>query len=80
MGGVDLDDMLIPLYRTNIKSKQWYLKVISHCIDIVKINGWLLHKRHCEQLNISSKKRKPLLSFTCETAEFYNQRKHRISC
>ena len=67
-GGVNLGDMLMYLYRTNSKPKRRYLKVIFHCIDIVKINGWLLYKRHCEQLNISSKKRKPLLSFTCEIA------------
>ena len=43
MGGVDLADMLISLYRTNIKSKRWYLKIIFHCIDICKVNGWLLY-------------------------------------
>nr|XP_047143108.1 piggyBac transposable element-derived protein 3-like [Hydra vulgaris] len=30
MGGVDLADMLISLYRTPIKTKRWYLKVIFH--------------------------------------------------
>ena len=52
MGGVDLADMLISLYRTNIKSKRWYLKVIFHCIDIAKVNGWLLYCRFADQENL----------------------------
>jgi hypothetical protein len=43
MGGVDLADMLISLYRTKIKSKRWYLKVLFHCVDIAKVNAWLLY-------------------------------------
>ena len=39
MGGVDLSDMLIALYRTTIKIKQWYLKVLFHCVDISKVNA-----------------------------------------
>ena len=46
MGGVDLADMLISLYRTHIKTKRWYLKVLFHCVDIAKINEWLLYRRH----------------------------------
>ena len=37
MGGVDLSDMLIYLYRTPIKTKSWYLKVLFHCVDIAKV-------------------------------------------
>ena len=37
MGGVDLADMLIVLYRTTIKSKSWYLKFLFYCVDIAKV-------------------------------------------
>ena len=50
MGGVDLSDMLISLYRTQVKPKRWYIKVLFHCVDIAKVNAWLLYKRHCIQL------------------------------
>ena len=63
MGGVDLTDMLISLYRTNIKSKRWYLKVIFHCIDIAKVNGWLLYRRFADLVNLSKKKQFQLLKF-----------------
>ena len=49
MGGVDLADTLIALYRTTIKSKRWYLKVLFHCVDIAEVNAWLLYRRHCDQ-------------------------------
>ena len=39
MGGVDLVDMLLSVYRTNIKAKQWYLKVLFPCLDIAKVNA-----------------------------------------
>ncbi|XP_065645485.1 uncharacterized protein LOC136075962 [Hydra vulgaris] len=56
MGGVDSCDMLISLYRTNIKIKRWYIKILFHCIDICKVNGWLIYRRHCNQLNIAKMK------------------------
>ena len=41
MGGVDLADMLISLYRTKVNvRKRWYLKIIFHCVDIAK-NKWV---------------------------------------
>ena len=33
MGGMDLNDMLISLYRMDIQTrKRWYLKIISHMV------------------------------------------------
>ena len=52
MGGVGLADMLISLYRTPWKSTRWYLRVLVHCLDIAKVNAWLLYRRHADQLNI----------------------------
>ena len=34
MGGVDLADMMIALYRIRAKTKHWYIKVFWHLIDI----------------------------------------------
>lgn len=36
MGGVDLADMLIALYRTELKEHRWYLPVVSQIIDMHK--------------------------------------------
>ena len=67
MGGVDLADMLISLYRTQITTKKrWYLKIIFHLVEICRVDGWLLYRRYCEQESVARKNQKPLLSFITE--------------
>uniref|UniRef100_F6X7P9 PiggyBac transposable element-derived protein domain-containing protein n=1 Tax=Ciona intestinalis TaxID=7719 RepID=F6X7P9_CIOIN len=61
MGGVDLADMLISLYRTEVKTRRWYIKIFWHCIDIAKVNAWLLYRRHCNEMSISKKSQRTLL-------------------
>ena len=68
MGGVDLSAMLTVLYGAHFKTKRWYLKELFHCIDISKINAWLLHRRHCAQLEIPKKHQMSLLKFTSHIA------------
>ena len=69
MGGVDLADMLIALYRCKIKTKRWYLVILFHAVDIAKVNGWLLYRRFCSQMKVPSKKQLSLLTFTAKIAE-----------
>ena len=69
MGGVDLADMLISLYRTNIKTRRWYLKVLFHCVDISKVNAWLLYRRYANQLKVPENQQTKLLEFICTIAE-----------
>lgn len=65
MGGVDLLDMLVALYRINLRAKRYYLRIIFHLIDICVVNGWLLYKRHCQQ---RKEKHMPLVHFRLEIA------------
>lgn len=44
MGGVDKCDMLLSLYRTHLKTKKWYKRVLFHFLDVAVINSWLLFK------------------------------------
>ena len=68
-GGVDLSDMLIALYRVEVKTKRWYIKVFWHLVDIAKVNVWILHRRHFKQYGLPSNKYKYLLIFSQEIAE-----------
>jgi len=68
MGGVDLADMLISLYRTPLKSKRWYLRVLAHMLDVCKVNAWLLYRRYANQLKIPSRKQMKLAEFTSKIA------------
>ena len=45
MGGIDLADMLIALYRIQCKTTRWHIKVFWHMVDIAKVNAWILYKR-----------------------------------
>lgn len=64
MGGVDLADMLISLYRTSFKTKRWYIKILFHLVDIAKVNAWLIYRRHCDQLKVAKRSQMSLLQFT----------------
>lgn len=61
MGGIDLHDMLVKLYRIDIRVKSFYLRIVYHVIDMCTVNAWLLYRRHCKQMNI--KKTLSLLQF-----------------
>ena len=69
MGGVDLADMLISLYRTTVKTKRLYLKILFLCVDISKVNAWMLYHRHCNQLQVLQKKQISLLTFIIKITE-----------
>lgn len=67
MGGVDLSDMLLSLYRINIRPKRWYIRILYYFIDLSIVNSWLLYRRHMEQ---HGKNRfTPLLEFRADIAE-----------
>uniref|UniRef100_A0A0K0EC24 DDE_Tnp_1_7 domain-containing protein n=1 Tax=Strongyloides stercoralis TaxID=6248 RepID=A0A0K0EC24_STRER len=68
MGGVDLADSLISLYRTEIRSKKWYLKIFFHILDLSVVNGWLLYRRDCNYFKIEAKNQYNLLDFKSELA------------
>ena len=71
MGDVDIGDMLIALYRTEIVSKkQWYFKIIFHMVDICKVNGWLLYRCNCNQEGILKKKLNATFRVYCIHSKF----------
>nr|XP_039255146.1 piggyBac transposable element-derived protein 3-like [Styela clava] len=66
MGGVDLSDMLMCLYRITIRPKRWYLRILYYLIDLSVTNAWLLYRRHVAQKNMQHT---PLLDFRSEVAD-----------
>uniref|UniRef100_A0A3P9KB14 PiggyBac transposable element-derived protein domain-containing protein n=1 Tax=Oryzias latipes TaxID=8090 RepID=A0A3P9KB14_ORYLA len=55
MGGIDLSDMLVHLYKTPAKSRRWYLPLFGYIIDLCLTNSWLVYKKDCHLL-----KQKPM--------------------
>ena len=47
MGGVDLCDMLLSLYRIHHRSTKYYMHIIFYCIGVAVVNGWLLSMVGC---------------------------------
>ncbi|XP_031356899.1 piggyBac transposable element-derived protein 2-like [Photinus pyralis] len=71
MGGVDLNDMLVALYRTRIGVKRYYLKIFFHLMDISIVNSWLLYRRDCRLHDITSYKK--LVVFRSEIGHAFLQ-------
>ena len=67
MGGVDLSDMLMSLYRIAIRPQRWYLRIIYYLIYLSLSNGWLLYRRHLTQMQ--EKKYMSLLNFRAQVAD-----------
>nr|XP_050043543.2 piggyBac transposable element-derived protein 3-like [Dermacentor andersoni] len=46
MGGVDLLNSLISIYRPYLRLKRYYFRVFLHILDLTTVNAWLLYKRN----------------------------------
>jgi hypothetical protein len=44
MGGVDLADMLLALYRIDRRSKKYYTRIIYYLIGVCTTNAWIIYK------------------------------------
>ena len=69
MGGVDLMDSLISLYRIHTRSKKYYHKLVFHFADVALVNSWLLYRRDCKDLCVPSQKVMMLQEFEFSVAE-----------
>ena len=63
MGGVDLCEMLMALYRIKLGTKKWYIHLVYYCINVAIVNAWLLYKRYCQQDNVTRKNMMQLVEF-----------------
>jgi hypothetical protein len=68
MGGVNLLDSLITLYRILIRSRKWYHWIVFHLLDMTIVNGWLLYRRDCASCDIHKKQQYSLLDFEASIA------------
>ncbi|KAM4580374.1 piggyBac transposable element-derived protein 3-like [Odontesthes bonariensis] len=69
MGGVDLLDQLVSLYRTEIRSKKWTLRMITHAFDMAVVNSWLEYRLDAKRANIQTKDIQDLLHFKVNVAQ-----------
>lgn len=67
-GGVDLMDMLVALYRINLRSKKWYRRLFFHSLDVVIVNCWHLYRRDATADKVPRNQQMTLLHFKAELA------------
>ena len=76
MGGVDLLDSLISLYRIKLRSKKYYHRLFFHFVDMVTVNCWLLYRRDCDNFGFPKSQQLSLLKFKYAVADaLYKQGK-----
>ena len=63
MGGLDLVNCLLPLYRIQVQTKKDYHRLIFHVIDTSINQAWLIYWRDFEANKISQEKKHSLLTF-----------------
>lgn len=69
MGGVDLFDMLMALYKVDHKSNKWYRRVFFWALNVAVVNGWLLYKRHSQQKGTAVCEQLDLMKFTSSVSQ-----------
>ena len=68
MGGVDLSDILLALYKICQRSVKYYMHIFYYCLGVSVANGWLLYRRQSEQKGINKKQQLTLLKFKAQVA------------
>ena len=68
MGGVDLLDALLALYRIPVRSKKWYHRLLFHYLDMLLVQSWLMYRRDADASGLARKKQLPLLRFKMSVA------------
>ena len=56
MGGVDLADGMISLYRIFLRSRKYYQRLIFHLVDLALLNSWNCYRRDAKFLELPKSK------------------------
>lgn len=64
MGGVDLADMLLSLYRIDRRSKKYYNRIIYYLLGICTMNAWILYKENHPSEKLSLREFQKALSLS----------------
>ncbi len=78
MGGVDLADMLVALYRTQFRTHRYYLAIFSQILDVAVNNAWLIYRRDFLSVRANSKEKPMTLKmFRIQIAESLSRKNKR---
>ena len=65
MGGVDMLDKQVSLYKTRISGKKWWFPVFTQFLDITVVNAWRLYQEASgdKTMSLLAARRKKTLSY-----------------
>lgn len=69
MGGVDLLDSIMGIYKIRLRSKRWHMRLFYHYLDLTIANAWLLYKRVAKYKNLEGSSRLRSADFRLDVAE-----------
>lgn len=55
MGGVDLLDSIMGIYKIRLRSKRWPMRLFYHYLDLTMANAWILYRRVAAYKKVESK-------------------------
>ena len=71
MGGIDIFDSFIALYRTKMHcTRRYYLKIFFHFLDASIVNAWLQYRRDYKIMGFAKKDIFTLLDFKASVAKW----------
>lgn len=71
MGGVDLCDMLMSLYRVTHRSRKWYHHIFFYSLNLMIVNSWLIYRQIEDRKGIPKRQQLSLLKFHTDVAESF---------
>ena len=66
MRGIDKLDMICSLYKGQMKSRRWYIRIWLHPVTVALVNSWLLYRR--DQMIHGNSKTMKLRDFQLQVA------------
>lgn len=69
MGGVDLLDGMLSLYRIHVRSKKWYHRLLWHFFDLIVVQAWILYCRDMKKAQALKKNILQLRVFKLKVAK-----------
>lgn len=77
MGGVDLLDSMLGLYRIGIRSKKWPNKIFFHFLDLCVVNAWILWRKNSDVYMALFDFKMAVAEHFCKVGKTYNKKKGR---
>lgn len=71
MGGVDLCDRMIALYRMKTRTKKWTIRTILHFVDLAVVNAWIQYRKDQMTKLVARKDILQFLDFKLSVARAY---------